>query len=82
MHRRDAGVRSINSIIRNSITDIELEENEQRQPLTPAELSKEMVHQAGRVAPTISSAIDEKKPQGRKRQYAAPKEDVAAGDLG
>jgi hypothetical protein len=45
--------------------------------LTPAELSKGMVHKAVQVAPAISSAIGEKKPQGRKRQYAAPKEDIA-----
>jgi hypothetical protein len=56
---------------------MELEENIRRKELTPAELSKEMVHKAVQVAPAISSASDEKKPQGRKRTYAAPKDEVA-----
>ena len=60
-----------------SITKIELEENEQRKDLTPGELSKQTVRKAVQVAPAISSVIEEKKPQGRKRTYAAPKGEVA-----
>jgi hypothetical protein len=65
------------SITRTSITKMELEENIRRKELTPAELSKEMVRKAVQVAPAISTASVEKKPQGRKRTYAAPKADVA-----
>jgi hypothetical protein len=75
MHRRDAGVRSINSI--TSITKMELEENIRCKELTPAELSRQMVRKAVQVAPAISSVAEEKKPQGRKRTYAAPKAEVA-----
>jgi hypothetical protein len=60
-----------------SVTERELEDNIQRKDLTPAELSKEMVRKAERVAPAISTVSVEKNPQGRKRTYAAPKVDVA-----
>jgi hypothetical protein len=56
-----------------SITEIELEENLRRKDLTPGEVSKEMVRKAERVAPALSSAIDDKRPRGHKRTYAAPK---------
>jgi hypothetical protein len=36
-----------------------------------------MVRKAVQVAPAISTASGEKKPQGRKRQYALPKAEVA-----
>jgi hypothetical protein len=48
--------------------EIELEENAQRKALTPAELSKQTLRKAVQVAPAISSVIEEKKPQGRKRK--------------
>ena len=54
-----------------------MEENIRRKELTPSELSTEMVRKAEHVAAALSTASVDKKPWGHKRQYAAPKADVA-----
>jgi hypothetical protein len=46
-------MRSINSIIRNSITEIELEENEQRKALTAAERSRKLLGEAQQTAEAL-----------------------------
>jgi hypothetical protein len=65
------------SIINISITEIELEENEQRKTLTPGELSKEMVRRVEHTAPIISTVMKEKDSRGRKAVHAVPKVEIA-----
>jgi ParB-like chromosome segregation protein Spo0J len=60
--------------------EIELDENVKRKDLTPYELSREIVRQASKVAPLISTKvveIEKPKKAGRKSTYEAPKKDVA-----
>jgi hypothetical protein len=56
---------------------LNLDEEQELMDLTPAELSKEMVHKAEQVAPSLPSATEGKKARGEKRHYAAPKAEVA-----
>jgi ParB-like chromosome segregation protein Spo0J len=56
---------------------IELEENLRRKDLTPYEESKKLVADAGEIAPLLSSAVEDKTPRGKKRQYEVPKKEVA-----
>lgn len=58
-------------------SEIELDENLKRKDLTPYEASKQIVKNANKIAPILSSPIEDKKPRGHKRQYEAPKKDVA-----
>jgi hypothetical protein len=69
--------RSITSRTSISIAETELEENIQRKGLTPAKLSKETVHKAEQVVPSLPSATEGKKARGEKRTCAAPKVEVA-----
>jgi ParB-like chromosome segregation protein Spo0J len=64
--------------------EIELDENLKRKDLTPYEASKRILQSAEKIAPLISSVVDEiKNPRhaGRKSQRGAPKEEIA-GALG
>jgi hypothetical protein len=70
-------VRAYGELTEQERAEIELEENIRRKDLTPIELSKEHVRRAATVAPVISSVTEEKDPRGRKRQHAAPKEEIA-----
>ena len=62
-------------------SEIELDENLKRKDLTPYEASKQLLKNAKKIEPFISSAAEEKDSRGRKSQGSAPKKDVA-GALG
>ena len=71
--------RSLGSLTDAERREIELEENLRRKDLTAYERSKGLVKQAEQIAPRLSSAAEDKRPQarGHERHLAAPKNDVA-----
>jgi ParB-like chromosome segregation protein Spo0J len=77
LRRKEIEARSLGDLSEEERREIELEENLQRKDMTPHERRKQMIREARKIAPVISSKIEEKDPRGRRSHTEVPKKEIA-----